>query len=262
MKKLFPFLLLVMVHCAQAQTDSTERGMALVSGLGCGPGFIMTQPTLPRAYDQLLLETNAYCGVKAEIGVLWKEQIGFRIIAARVGRKSTPFGMEDYANTNYTGYHYVIGYGDAVGGYDYNYITPQFVYRIGSEPFNLSLSGGAGIGWLQTPDATLELQHNGDNDFMEVKYTAENPWNMNAEAGADFAYMRQITPHWFANVGVYVNCNATFVNFDYTYSEQRYAQPVSVNENYTVKQTMIQINTGIFLNYQWNQRESARSFYY
>lgn len=272
MKRCLFALLLVISQLVYGQSESARssgslpdtllKGYSLIFGIGVGPGFNLGAPVLEKGYDELLLEHTAYPDFRAEAGVLWNEKFGFRLLIGRQGIRGNAYSFYQYANEAYPGYKYLTEYSDFYSGYSYSYVTPQFIYKVGKEPFNCTFSAGFGTGKLCMAYGRAELQQDGSNNFMEVNYSAEKVWNYNATAGADIAYMRQLSPHLFCNTGVYVSYNAVMLDFDYTYTEQLYNQPVSFRQTYDVHHTLGHINAGIFLNFQWNSKESERAFYY
>lgn len=261
MRKVLSFLSCFFTVMCCAQSDSTAPRGAVLWGMGSAVGFYLTNPDQPLGYNTLLTENKVYEQFKIDLTVLWKERIGLRIQTGRIGRVADASAYKDYITENFEGYQYLPDYSNLAGGFTYTYFCPQFAYKKGSEPFNVLLCGGIGFGKLNLPRGVAEVQHIGSNDHKEINYLPNDPWNVHAEVTAEFGYMRQLSQHWFLNAGIYLN--GIFINskYSYTYGEQDYGQPVSVFVTTNVKYVTIAANAGVFLNFQWNKRESARAIY-
>lgn len=262
MKKLCGIVFCVVTSIAAfGQSDTTQRKIAVVFGGGVGAGFTLTTPDLAFGYGKLMTNQVLYCHARADVTVLWKEQIGFRMSFGRAGRRGDSFTFTSYAKSAHSGYQYLPEYSEFTSGYNYNYFATSFVYRFGSEPFNATVFAGAGLGRLRNTSGRVELQEAGSNNFIEAVYVYDEVWNSQAELGMEFAYMRQLTQHLFMNSGVYVSSMLLLSDFTYTYSEQEYAQPVSVISNVQANDLINHLNTGVFLSLQWNRRASERAYY-
>jgi hypothetical protein len=262
MKHRFTIVVLFFVLSAGAQTDTLLKGYSVVIGASIGPGFKLTNSTYERGYNELFFENNAYPDVRAELGILWNEKFGFRFLIGRQGNRGLGLDFHNYANATYSGYHYLYEYSDFRSNYTYSYITPQFIFKMGKEPFNSLLSAGFGTGQLCPPTGYGIMQEDGFNNFFQVTYGADKVWNFNTTAGAEVAYMRQLSPHLFCNAGLYVAMNTIMADYSYSFTEQYYQASPSVEEVHEVKEMIHQINSGIFFNFQWNSTESERAFYY
>lgn len=269
MKKLFTIGLLLFALNGIAQTDSTRRQVAdsvrrqiaYSAGVAAGAGFTFSEEHLPSYYGEFIGNRTGFPTGSFHVTVLFKEKIGFRITAGTTGAR-TEFSHYDAYNTSINpDFHAVPNYSEMYAGFSYDYITPQFVYRIGDEPFNFTMIGGAGPGRLSMPGGSIITQKDGSNQFFHIAYDSPVVTNMNADLQLEFAYMRQLSQHLFMNAGIYAGTFMIAANYKYsiTYHENG-TRPVysEVNE---AKHVMMTYNTGLFLHFQWNKRESERAYY-
>lgn len=262
MKQLFIVFFVAMFAGMNAQTDSAKKEIAVIIGGSFGGGFSAMKYTSEYNYAELLNEKPFYVTYSMYCSVLFREKIGLRITGGRVGGSTAAStSIDELALSRFPDYHYLPEYSELHAGYHYTYITPQFTYRLGSEPFNATLCLGAGMGKLHTPHGTAVLQKNGSNDFIELEYYGEDIINYHTQADIEIAYMRQLSQHVFANVGLYITSLALFSSYEFHYSETKYAQPTVYLGGGHRSDFLMHYNAGLFLNFQWNKRESPRAYY-
>lgn len=260
MKKLLTVCFFLAAFGLHAQQDSTRR-IAISGGAAAGGGYILTESSLPAFYGALMHENRWYAAGSFYAMVLFRERIGFRISGGTLGRMSATENYDYYTAQAYPDYHVLPEYSTLQCGYIYDYFAPHFVYRLGDEPFNLTLSLGAGVGKLKLPEGDAILQKDGSNDFKVVTYTAPSVRNVYAEFNAEMGYMRQLSQHWFANTGVFVNIVCVKSNYDFYVTETPYGQASQNTVSAHSDDLLLHLNVGIFLNLQWNKRESPRAYY-
>lgn len=261
MKQILIVLLVVAGVCGHAQSDTTKK-VAIVVGGSFGAGISIHEPALPHNYGVLVHEKKLYAAYTVYASVLFKEKIGFRLTGGYLGGSTANSStIDEYVAIQFPNYHYLPQYSVLHAGYHYQYFVPQASYRLGSEPFNATFSLGAGFGRLHTPHGNVILQKDGSNDFIELTYHGQNMWNYHGQLDMEFAYMRQLSQHLFANVGLYVTSVALMSNYEFHYTETDYQQTYSVLGQGHSNDLMMHFNTGLFLNFQWNKRESARAYY-
>lgn len=261
MRKLFTFLLIASVVVCYAQTDSTRKQIAYSAGFSGGAAFLFSQPDLTAYYGQLIGERTAFPSFSFHATVLFKEKIGFRITAGKTGRKTGFRSYNDYDNSTHPGFHSLPGYSDLHSGFTYTYITPQFVYRIGDEPFNMTVVCGAGLGRLSMPTGSIVTQRDSSNMFLHITYDAPVVTNVNADLQLEFAYMRQLSQHLFMNAGIYAGAFMIATDFRYSVTSRENGTAPVYTELEQAGYMMITYNAGLFLNFQWNKRESPRAYY-
>ncbi len=260
MRKLTLFMLLIVSGLLSAQ-DTLQRKISIIVGGNIGAGFTFTTPPLDDYYGGLMHENEVYVHYSGYIAFLAKEQFGFRLSIGRIGRMTSTATFDGYAAVAYPGYHYLPEYSDLTAGYFYNYFTPEFTYRLGSEPFNLTGSIGAGIGKLQSPQGNAVLQEDGSNNFTVLHYSKGDSWQRHAEVNLEGGYMRQLSQHLFVNAGLYANAFVFGYNLGYFLAQSQNGMPTPSTFGQVRQANMIHFNTGIFLNFQWNKRESERAYY-
>jgi hypothetical protein len=254
---------LFLIFQAKAQQDTTAPSpFSISAGAGGGAGFTVGKiEPLMSSYELLHNEFRAYVDVRYNVTVLFKEKFGFRVSSGRLGRRGAGDGFVAYLNSSYPGYKFLYEYSSLESGYTYQYVMPQFVYRRGSEPFNLTLCAGLGYGITSHAGATIVLQDEGTNDFKQVNYSAVDSRNLSAGLDAEFAYMRQLSQHWFMNAGVSVAYTGLFQYYDFIYEERKYQQSFWVGYSNHEDGLMHHIAAGVFVNFQWNTKESERAIY-
>jgi hypothetical protein len=262
MKRILFFSFIMLSCCCGAQSDTAQKEIAIAVGGSFGGGVSTHQPALSYNYGALMHEENVYLTYTAYAAVLFREKMGFRATWGHLGGSTAASAtIDDYAAIQFPGYHYLPEYSELHAGYHYQYVVPQAVYRLGDEPFNITLALGAGIGRIHTPHGTAILQKDGSNDFIELTYHSQNMWNMHGQLDVEFGYMRQLSQHVFANVGLYTTSVALMSNYEFHYTETDYGQTYSVSTGGQSDDLMMHFNAGIFLNLQWNKRESPRAYY-
>lgn len=264
MKKVVAFITLLLATCAiRAQSDTTAPSpISISAGGGVGAGFqIGNVGELMSDYQLLHNEFRAYCDSRNNVTVLFREKFGFRILAGQLGRRGSGEGFTEHLNSYYPGYKYLFEYSYLRSGYRYRYISPQFVYRKGTEQFNLTLCAGGGLGVTDHAYGTAILQDIGTNDFMQVDYSSSQTREVNIAVDAELAYMRQLSQHWFMNAGVSLSYTGLFQYYDFNYRELNYRQTYWVEYNNHVDGLMHHFAAGLFVNFQWNSKESERAIY-
>lgn len=248
---------------ANAQSDSLAPSpFSISAGSTVGAGFMVGKvEALPARYDLLHNEFRAYCDSRNHVTLLFDEKCGVRIVAGQLGRRGFGEGIVDYLNSAYPGYKFLNEYSYLRSGYVYRYISPQLVYRKGSEPFNLTLCAGGGLGLTNHAYGIAILQDIGTNDFMQIDYAAAQTRNVNIALDAELAYMRQLSQHWFMNVGFSLSYTGVIQDYDFTYTEQKYQRALWLQYNNNVEGIVHHVAAGIFVNFQWNTKESARAIY-
>ena len=262
MRKVF-LIVFFLMFCVRmnAQRDSVP-GFCVSVGSGIGLGFSFGPvEKLNQRYDLLHDENRIYLDFRENLTFLFKEKFGFRILAGQVGRQGNGSELSDYWNMAYSGYKLVHEYSDLRSGYKYRYLTPQFVYRFGKEPFNATFCLGVGYGKFDHAYGIAILQENGSNNFIQMEYSAPRTNEINLAFDAEFAYMRQLSLHWYMNAGISVSYTGVTQDYDYDYTEQAYQQPYSFVVLGYQSSFLHHAALGIFLNFQWNKREGERAVY-
>lgn len=262
MKQLFLVFFIAIGSCLNAQSDTAKKEIAVIVGGSFGGGVSIHEPTLPYHYGVLMHEEKFYLDYTLYCSVLFKEKIGFRITTGYLGGSTTQSAsIAEYAELQFPDYHFLPQYNELHAGYHYRYVLPQATYRIGNEPFNATFSLGAGIGRIHTPHGTVILQKDGSNDFIQLTYHGQNMWNTHGQLDVEFAYMRQLSQHFFANVGLFATTVALMSNYEFHYTETDYQQTYTIQDGAHSGDLMMHFNAGLFLNFQWNKRESERAYY-
>lgn len=263
MKELLAVLWFICASYAlAAQSDTVNSPFSVYGGAGTGGGILLGgQGELPNGYDDLQYGQSPYLDVQFKAGMLWKEKFGVVLLAGQLGRINDGSNYFDYAESAVPGYKFLPEYSDLHSGYRYRYFAPQFVYRWGREPFNLTLNAGIGIGSLRSANGIAMYQKDSSNYFLEMRYYAEPSWNMNFAVGVDLAYMRQLTQHWFMNTGVNIGYTAIKQNYDITSTTQSYQQQFPLQSPSHIESVLHHLAVGVFMHFQWNTKEYARAYY-
>ena len=243
--------------------DSLRSPFSVYGGGGIGAGILLGGfGNKPSGIDELQFARVPYLDIQFKAGVLWNEKFGVAILAGQLGHTNDGDAYAEYAQTAIPGYTLSFEYSDLHYGYTYRYVTPQFVYRIGREPFNLTINAGAGIGQMKSAYGTAIYKQDSTNWFIEDRYTSEPAWNINGTLGFDFAYMRQLSQHWFMNTGVSLSYTAILQNYDIQYTSQRYGYSwYTFYDVSHVQGTIHHAAIGLFVHLQWNTKESERAYY-
>lgn len=262
-KSLLIFLCAINLFAAKAQSDTSAPSPLSISfGAGVGAGFVIGQPEeLFAHYELLQNEFSTYLDSRNQVTVLFREKFGFRILAGQLGRRGSGAGISNHLNSYYPGYKYLFDYSYLRSGYVYRYISPQFVYRKGAEQFNFTLCAGGGLGVTDHAYGTAILQDIGTNDFMQVDYGSSRTREVNIAVDAELAYVRQLSQHWFMNAGASLSYTGLFQYYDFNYRELNYQQTYWVEYYNHVDGLMHHIAAGLFVNFQWNTKESERVIY-
>lgn len=262
MKKLYCILLMIFAATAMQAQDSLRSPFSVYGGGGVGLGYLLGgYRDLPAGYDDLQYEPTIYGDVQLKAGALWNEKIGFCILAGKIGRSTNGDKFNAYASTAFSGYTFLPEYSDLHSGYTYKYITPQFVYRMGREPFNITINAGYGLGYLSNANGIAMFKENGSNNFIERRYYVNNSWTGNIAAGFEFAYMRQLSQHWFINTGAYLNYSGVRHRYEMHYSNQQYGSVLHYDGGAFFSEIIHHAAAGVFVYFQWNTKEYARAYY-
>lgn len=248
---------------AQPDKDSLRSPFSVYGGGGTGVGILLGgYGNKPHGIDELQFEKIPYVDVQVKAGMLWNEKSGVAILAGQLGSTGDGSGYADYAQTALPGYSLSFEYSDLHSGYTYRYITPQFVYRMGREPFNVTLNVGVGIGQMKNAYGIAIYKQDSTNWFIEKRYTSEPAWNFNGAFGLECAYMRQLSQHWFMNAGISLSYTAVLQKYDIAYTSQHYTQPwYTFYDVSHIKGTIHHAALGLFVQFQWNTKESERAYY-
>jgi hypothetical protein len=261
MRRLLTTGFIILAVACFAQSDSTRKQIAYSFGFSAAAGFMPGDLTLTSYYGQLITERTAFPSFDVHATVLFREKFGIRLTAGRTGRKTSFRSYSDYDSQANPDFHSLPNYSDLHSGFTYAYIMPQVVYRTGEEPFNLTVIGGAGIGRLSMPTGEVITQRDGSNLFFHIAYDSPVATNLSADLRLEFAYMRQLSQHLFMNAGIYAD--GFMIAADYKYSvtfHENGVYPVYA-EFQQAKHVLMVYNAGLFLNFQWNKRESPRAIY-
>lgn len=256
-------LLLLVVFAVQLKAqDSLRSPFSIYGGGGIGLGYPLGgYRDLPGGYDDLQYEPSVYIDVQLKAGMLWNERIGFCILAGQLDRATSGNKYNDYASTAFEGYTFLPEYSDLHYGYKYRYITPQFVYRIGREPFNITLNLGFGLGYLSNANGIAIYKENGSNNFIERRYNADDMWTGNIAANLEFAYLRQLSQHWFINTGLYLSYSGVRHQYEMHYTTEEYSSGVKIDGGAVADELIHHGAAGVFVYFQWNTREYERAYY-
>lgn len=259
----FFFVSFVVVFTMQLSAqDSLRSPFSVYGGGGIGLGYLLGgYRDLPGGYDDLQYEPSVYVDLQVKAGMLWNERIGFCVLAGQLGRSTSGNKYNDYAATAIEGYTFLPEYSDMHYGYKYRYITPQFVYRIGREPFNITINAGYGLGSLSNANGIAIFKENGSNNFIERRYYVDNSWTGNIAAGFEFAYMRQLSQHWFLNTGAYLNYSGVRHRYEMHYSNQPYGNFLHYDDGVFFTKIIHHAAAGVFIYFQWNTKEYERAYY-
>lgn len=262
MRRLF-FVLFVVVFTMQLSAqDSLRSPFSVYGGGGIGLGWLLGgYGELPNGYDDLQYEEKLYVDMQFKSGILWNERIGVALLAGQLGKSNDGTKYTSYAESAYAGYKFLPEYSDLHFGYKYRYFTPQLVYRIGREPFNLTANAGAGIGLLRSANGLAIYQEEASNDFLEVRYNADPSWNLNIAIGLNFAYMRQLSQHWFMNTGFNLGYIGIKENYEIVSTTQKNQQQFALASPSHLDAIVHHISFGVFVHFQWNTKEYERAYY-
>lgn len=261
MKKLFTAGCVLFAVACFAQADSARKQIAYSAGLSGGGGLMPGIPEQVSYYDGFIGERTLFPSFDFHATVLFKEKFGFRITAGKVGRKTTFHSYGGYDQHINPDFHSLPEYSDMEAGFTYAYILPQAVYRIGNEPFNLTIAGGAGAGRLSMPAGSVIIQRDGRNLFFHIAYDSPVVTNINSNLQLEFAYMRQLSQHLFMNAGVYAGGLMIASNYKYSVTSYENGTSPVYTELEQAKHIMMVYTGGLFLDFQWNKRESPRAYY-
>lgn len=248
---------------ARSEKDSLRSPFSVYGGGGVGVGVLLGgYGSKPHGIDELQFEKSPYLDVQVKAGMLWNEKSGVAILAGQLGRTDNGEAFAEYAQTAISGYSLSFEYSDLHSGYTYRYITPQFVHRIGREPFNLAINTGIGIGQMKNAYGIAIYKQDSTNWFIEQRYTSKPAWNFNGALGFEFAYMRQLSQHWFMNAGISLSYTAILQKYDIAYTSQHYTQPwYTFYDVSHIKGIIHHAALGVFVHFQWNTKESERAYY-
>jgi hypothetical protein len=260
-KLLFAVCFLLVLLRVHAQDDSLRSPFSVYGGAGLGTGLLLGHRELPLGYDDLQFDDGPFLDLQFKAGVLWNEQYGITVLAGQIKNTGDGDRFATYAADGQPGYRLLFEYSDLHFGYTYRYVNTMFAYRFGREPFNITLNGGVGFGRMHNANGIAIYQKNGSNDFLEVRYYADPTVNMNVAVGADFAYMRQLSQHWFMNTGVNVSYTNILQNYEMVSTTQYSGQQFSLASPSHITGMLHHAAIGLFVHFQWNEKESERAFY-
>lgn len=261
MKKLLFSLCCLLTLCVHAQDDSLRSPFSIYGGAGIGTGLQLGHGELPEGYDDLQYDDGPFLDLQFKAGVWWEERYGFAVLAGQIRNTGDDDRFAAYALNSEPGYRLLFEYSDLHFGYTYQYLNTMFAYRFGREPFNITLNGGAGFGIMRSANGTAIYQKNGSNDFLEVRYYADPTVNMNIAVGADFAYMRQLSQHWFMNTGVNIAYTNILQDYEIVSTTQYSGQQFALPSPSHITGMLHHVAIGLFVHFQWNTKESARAYY-
>jgi len=261
-RTVFALFLLFLVVCANAQHDSLRSPFSVYGGADIGVGRLFIGNThLVHGYDELQYGRKAYVNLQFKFGLLWEEKYGIAWVAGQISNTTDAQQYKTYADGAINGYKFLVEYSDLHQGYTYRYLTPQFVYRFGREPFNLTLNGGLGIGIIQSATGIAIYQKDSSNGFIEARYYAEPTMNFNAALGVEFAYMRQLSQHWFMNCGLSLSYVGLLQDYEVRSTRHHYQAQFPITNVSQINGLLSHGAAGIFLHFQWNTKESERAYY-
>ncbi len=246
----------------KAQYDSVPSPFSVYFGsaLGCGKYSAGISGDY-HGFDALQYDDALYADYNNRLGILWNEKFGVTLLFGELANSNKGERFDVYAKTAFPGYSLLLEYSDMHYGYRYRYITPQFTYRMGREPFNCTVNAGAGIGRLHGSDGIAIYKSDTSNQFIEQRYYTNDVLNVNASASVEVAYMRQLSQHWFLNTGLYASYTMVMEKYNYStsISYNGWIDGPSYGQNIVNKQHHYAV--GIFCYFQWNTKESARAYY-
>lgn len=245
-----------------AQYDSVPSPFSIYFGAGIGAGKGGTAlKGEHHGYEALQYDGTFYVDYTSRIGFLINERFGLALDFGQLGNTRNGKRFGEYAANAFPGYSFQFEYSDLHFGYRYRYITPQLVYRMGREPFNLTINAGVGTGRLHSAEGTAIYKRDSSNYFIEQRYWSDDVWNLNIAVSAEVAYMRQLSQHWFMNAGVYLGYNS--IRQDYSYSTVVNTYPSNTGTIITEAVQGLQHHgsAGIFVYFQWNTKESEKAYY-
>jgi hypothetical protein len=246
----------------KAQDDSLRSPFSVYFGssLGCGK-YSKGISGDYSGFDALQYDDAFYADYNNRIGFLWNEKAGVTLLFGQLANTNRGTRFHDYALTAYNGYTFLVEYSDMHYGYRYRYITPQFTFRMGREPFNYTLNAGVGIGKLHGSDGIAIYKNDTSNMFIQQRYTTTDSWNVNAAVSFEAAYMRQLSQHWFLNTGFYLSYTAVQEKYEYSTTVESYGSPIAVTAMDEISNLQHHGAVGIFAYFQWNTKESERAYY-
>jgi hypothetical protein len=257
----FAFLHVMNVHADSGQ-DSLRSPFSIYfgPGFGAGKGLIPSIPS--HGFEYLQYEDAWYADMNARVGLLWNEKFGVNIQFGQLGNTHDGSRFSDeYIADAFPGYSFLPEYSDLDFGYRYRYATPQMTYRIGREPFNITLNAGVGAGHLTSASGTAVFRKDSSNYFIQQDFNGHASWCVNIAAGAEFAYMRQLSQHWFMNTGVSLGYNGVMQSYVYSTAIYTYPDPDGVYYSDRIAALVHHVSAGVFVYFQWNTKESARAYY-
>ncbi len=262
MRKIFVIIFVCISAVLAAQTEDSLRSPFSIycgAGIGIGRGFGLEGDHY--GFETIQYEDAFYADFNFRAGMLWNEKFGFTVLFGQLGNTQDGSRFsEEYADA-YPGYSFLVEYSDIDFGYRYRYITPQFTYRVGREPFNTTFNVGVGIGHLRGASGNAIFKKDSSNYFIEQYFHGHDAWNMNVAASVEFAYMRQLSQHWFMNTGISLGYNGVIQNYMYTTSIFTYSVPEGNFYSGSISGLVNHASAGIFVYFQWNTKESARAYY-
>lgn len=263
MRKILVIVFVCFSVALAAQTeDSLRSPFSIYFGAGIGVGKGSQLQGEHYGFETIQYEDAFYADFNFRAGMLWNEKCGFTVQFGQLGntQDGTRFS-EEYAANAFPGYSLLFEYSDIDFGYRYRYVTPQFTYRLGREPFNTTFNVGAGIGHLRGASGNAIFKKDSSNYFIEQNFHGHDAWNVNVAASVEVAYMRQLSQHWFMNTGISLGYNGVVHN--YAYATTIYTYSSSSEDFYSgrISGLVNHASAGIFVYLQWNTKESARAYY-